>query len=205
MSPSDRTLEIWNRRLHYFLGLYFLFFLWLFSVTGLMLNHQPWFSEPSRREETSYDTPIVRPAGGATREEQTRDLMVQLALEGEIDWPPRQPAGHIDFNVSRPTKSAQVRVDLNAEIAYVRHFANNRRLAFQVFHTFSGSRYTQPDSHRDWIVTSVWVWAMDALAVGLFVMVLGSYYMWWRLKERKTVGAIALVAGLASCVAFLLR
>lgn len=204
MPSSASVLETWNRRLHYYLGLYFLFFLWLFSVTGLMLNHQPWFRELYQRQETRYDTPIATPAG-ETLLEQTQDLMRQLELTGEVDWPASQPVGHLDFNVSRPSESAQVRVDFNAKTAYVRHFTNNKRLAFQVFHTFSGSRYTQPSSRRDWLVTSIWVWAMDALAVGLIVMVLGSYYMWWRLKKRKTVGALVLAAGLAMCVAFLIR
>ncbi len=33
------ALRTWNRRLHYYFGLYFLFFTWLFALTGLLLNH----------------------------------------------------------------------------------------------------------------------------------------------------------------------
>ena len=201
MPSSARVLETWNRKLHYYLGLYFLFFLWLFSVTGLMLNHQQWFRGLNERVETSYELPIATPAGD-TPLQRTRDVMRQLELRGEIDWPPAQPVGHLDFSVSRPTDSAQVRVDLSARTAYVRYFDNNRRLAFQVFHTFSGSRFNQPATRRDWIVTSLWAFAMDALAVGLIVMVLGSYYMWWRLKKAKTLGAILLAGGIAACFAF---
>jgi hypothetical protein len=43
---------------------------------------------------------------------------------------------------------------------------------------------------------------MDALAVGLVVMVLGSYYMWWRLEKKRTFGAIVLILGAMSCAAF---
>ncbi|HEX6070876.1 MAG TPA: hypothetical protein VFZ18_13670, partial [Longimicrobiaceae bacterium] len=35
-------LRSWTRRLHYYLGLYFLLFIWLFSLTGLLLNHSDW-------------------------------------------------------------------------------------------------------------------------------------------------------------------
>jgi hypothetical protein len=128
--------------------------------------------------------------------------MRQLELKGEIDWPASQPAGHIDFNVSRPDGSAQVRVDLNAKTAYVKEFENTPLHAFQIFHTFSGSRFNQPASQRDWILTSVWVWAMDALAAGLLVMVFGSYYMWWQLRKKRTLGILALTAGAASCAVF---
>ena len=50
---------------------------------------------------------------------------------------------------------------------------------------------------------SVWVCAMDALAAELVVMVLGSYYMWYRLKKRRTHGIAVLMAGVASCGLFL--
>ncbi len=201
MSSFGRTFEAWNRRLHYYLGLYFLFFLWLFALTGLMLNHQQWFTDLYQRAQRSYQLPIATPTGG-TLLAQTRELMGQLNLKGEIDWPASQPVWHIDFTVSRPNGSAQVRVDLNARQAYVREFENGRLHAFQIFHTFSGSRFNQPASQRDWIVTSLWVWAMDALAAGLVVMVLGSYYMWWRLKKRHTLGLVMLAAGVASCGVF---
>lgn len=201
MATNAIALERWNRRLHYYLGLYFLFFLWLFSLTGLMLNHQQWFRDLYERTQTSYDSTIEGPAG-ETRLEQTRDVMRQLNLAGEIDWPVSQPVGHIDFSVARPNGSAQVRVDINAKIAYVREFTNGHLHAFQIFHTFSGSRFTQPASRRDWMMTSVWVFAMDALAAGLIVMVLGSYYMWWRLKKRKALGVAALAAGFALCGLF---
>jgi len=198
-----KALEVWNRRLHYYLGLYFLFFLWLFSLTGLMLNHQQWFTDLYERRQSSYDVPIETLVGD-TQLELTRDAMRQLSLQGEIDWPAAQPVGHLDFSVSRPNGSAQVRVDVNAKKAYVREFENGHLHAFQILHTFSGSRFNQPASRRDWVMTSIWVFAMDALSAGLIVMVLGSYYMWWRLKKRKALGAMVLCAGAASCSVFLL-
>lgn len=201
MSFSAKALDVWNRRLHYYLGLYFLFFLWLFALTGLMLNHQQWFRDLYERRERSSEQSIESPQG-QTRFEQTRDVMRQLDLRGEIDWPVSQPVGHLDFNVARPNGAAQVRVDLNAKRAYVKQFDNSALHAFQIFHTFSGTRFTQPSSQRDWIVTTVWVIAMDALAAGLIAMVLGSYYMWWRLKTRKVLGITALAAGFVACLVF---
>jgi hypothetical protein len=201
MSWSGNTLEVWNRKLHYYLGLYFLFFLWLFSLTGLMLNHQQWFTNLYDRSETAYDLELDIVRGGSDVA-RASDVMRQLNLHGEIDWPASQPVGHIDFTVSRPNGSAQVRVDLNAKTVYVIEFANKPLHAFQVFHTFSGSRFNQPASQRDWLVTSVWVWSMDALAAGLIVTILGGYYMWWRLKAKKRLGFAVLGAGFLLCGVF---
>ena len=201
MPSPARVLEVWNRKLHYYLGLYFLFFLWLFSATGLMLNHQQWFRDLYERRESSYEA-TIESLSGPTTLALTRDVMRQLRLRGEIDWPAAQPPNHLDFSVNRPNGSAQVRVDLNARKAYVKEFQNGALNSFQIFHTFSGSRFTQPASGRDWIVTTIWVWAMDALAAGLIVMVFGSYYMWWRLKKKRAFGFAALSSGVAGCGIF---
>jgi hypothetical protein len=201
MPLSVKTFDVWNRQLHFYLGLYFLFFLWLFALTGLMLNHQQWFRDLYARQESTSERSVETPRG-QTQTEQTVDVMRQLGLRGEIDWPASQPVGHLDFNVARPNGAAQVRVDLDAKRASIKQFKNGEMHAFQTFHTFSGTRFNQPSSERDWMVTTVWVIAMDALAVGLIVMVLGSYYMWWRLKKRKALGVAALGAGFATCLIF---
>ena len=199
MPSFTRTLEKWNRRAHFYLGLYFVFFLWLFSLTGLMLNHGQWAVSlaANRRVESRFARSIELPAG-ATVLEQARDVMRQLGLVGEIDLVPQQP-GWLLFNTSRPSDANQVRVNLEQRLASVQHFESGHLARFRTLHTFSGSRYNQPASQRDWVVTSVWVFAMDALAAGLIVMIVGSYYMWWRLKPDRRLGLLVLAAGILTC------
>ncbi len=204
MPSSGKVFEAWNRKLHFYLGLYFLFFLWLFSLTGLMLNHGQWLMSlaANERKETRSETSIRTPAG-TTEAERVSDVMQQLGLAGEIDLPATQPSGQLAFNVSRPSDASQVRVDLGQNRASIQHFDNSGWATFRIFHTFSGSRFNQPSSRRDWMLTTIWVLAMDAMAVGLIVMVLGSYYMWYRLKAKRRLGVIVLAAGFLSCAAFL--
>jgi hypothetical protein len=208
-SPSDprrntaAVLEAWNRRLHYYLGLYFLLFIWLFSFTGLLLNHPRWsFSRIPNDANPAYERPI-EPRRGDADLERARDVMRQLRLSGEIDWPQAaQAQGRLDFNIAYPKQATQVRVDLTRQRATVQQVDRSLWSGIRIMHTFSGWRYTSPGMSRDWIVTSVWVVAMDALAAGLLVMVFGSYYMWWRLKRMRTAGWVALAAGWASCAFF---
>jgi len=203
-SSVKATFETWNRKFHFYLGLTFLFFLWLFSLTGLLLNHGRWAmaQTANERRETRYERSIQAPSG-PTDLDRARDVMRQLALVGEIDWPAQAQPGRLNFNVSRPSDSSQVRVDLSLNRAAIQHFDNSGMATFRIFHTFSGSRVNAPDSRRDWILTTAWVLAMDALAVALVVMVLGSYYMWYRLKPKRRLGSIVLAAGLLSCGVFL--
>src|SRR5262245_52623623 len=167
-SPSDRNsaevFERWNRKLHYYLGLYFLLFLWLFSFTGLLLNHPRWsMSHIPNDANPEYERSIEPPAGGIDLE-HARDVMRQLDLRGEIDWPQTsQSPGRLDFNVAYPKRAAQVKVDLVRNRATVRQFDRSLWSALRISHTFSGSRYNAPGSRRDWLLTSVWVVAMDGL------------------------------------------
>jgi hypothetical protein len=198
-SAALALFEKWNRKLHFYLGLYFLFFLWLFSLTGLLLNHGQWLTAANERKETRYERPINLPAG-TTDLDRVRDVMRQLNLQGEIDLPAaQQEPGRLSFNVSRPSDASQVRVDLDTRRAAIQHFANSGWATFRIFHTFSGSRYNQPASQREWMVTTIWVLAMDALAAGLIVMVFSSYYMWWRLKPKRQLGFVVLTAGYLTC------
>ena len=60
------VFEVWNRRLHFYIGLYLLFFLWLFAFTGLILNHPGWtFAEfwPNRKQ-TAFEREIKPPPAG---------------------------------------------------------------------------------------------------------------------------------------------
>lgn len=197
------AFESWNRRFHYYLGLYFLLFLWLFSFTGLLLNHPRWaLSHIPNEPNPAYERTIETPAGD-TDLARARNVMRQLGLRGEVDWPQEpQLQGRLDFNVAYPKRAAQVRVDLAGGRARVQQVDRSLWSALRISHTFSGSRYDSPATSRDWILTTLWAFAMDAFAVGLLVMVLGSYYMWYRLKAAKTLGWIALGAGLVTCGLF---
>ena len=105
--PKRRIADIlaaWNRRIHYYLGLYLLLFLWLFSFTGLLLNHPRWtFAEFwSNRMQTSVELPIQPPPTGGDVI-QAEDIMRQAGIRGEIEWTQTRPdASRLDFRVSRP-------------------------------------------------------------------------------------------------------
>jgi hypothetical protein len=202
-SSASATFETWNRKVHYYLGLYFLFFLWLFLLTGLMLNHGGWAiaQAANHRTESRYQR-LVAPPRGNSDLARARDLMRQLDLDGEIDLPSAPPPrAHFAFNVARPQDANQVDIDLVNKVATVQHWDNGGWMVFRIFHTFSGPKFNAPGK-RDWGLTTIWVVAMDALAAGLIVMVLGSYYMWYRLKRTHTLGFLALAAGFASCAMF---
>ena len=61
------VLKLWNRKLHYYVGLYLLFFVWLFAFTGLVLNHPKWTFDEfwDSRRQTADEREIAAPGSSA--------------------------------------------------------------------------------------------------------------------------------------------
>ena len=72
----------------------------------------------------------------------------------------------------------------------------------RILHTFTGVRMDDPRNDRDWLLTSVWAWTMDGIAVGLIFLVLSSFYMWYELPPKRRLGTIVLTLGVLSCGLF---
>lgn len=198
------VLLVWNRRLHYYLGLYLLFFCWLFVFTGLLLNHPRWqFAQfwPNRVQSTTERE--FRIPQATTDLARARDLTQQFGIAGEIQWPAAQPRDEsFAFQVNRPGAVIDVKADLRSGRATLQRTDVNVWGVMHVLHTFTGMPSAGPPNERDWILTTVWAISMDAVATGLIFMVLSSYIMWYRLKAKRLGGIIALVLGLVSCGAF---
>jgi hypothetical protein len=199
-----KTIEAWNRRLHYYAGLVLLPFIALFGFSGLILNHPKWtFAEfwPGRHESASEHA--VRPPAGSSDLDKARDVMRQLGVSGEIDWTTTYPEpGRFDFRVSRPGRILEIKADLNRGVANVKQIQTNGWGVVHMLHTFTGVRAGQPGMQRDWVLTMVWSAAMDAVAAGLALMALGSIWMWYRVKPKRQLGALVLAAGVAACGLF---
>lgn len=190
---------IWNRKLHYYLGLYFLFFLWLFAFTGLLLNHSWKFAEfwPNRKISTSER--VINYSRSGSDLERAHDVMRQLNVAGEVEWTAVRPKStQFEFRVARPGYNLNVAVDETGR-AKMEETRINAWGVMRVLHTFSGVRANDARNHRDWALTTLWVLSMDAVSVGMVVMVFGGLYMWFVLPVKRIGGLVALLLGTAVC------
>lgn len=203
-SGRSRRRDSWNSRVHYYAGLYFLFFLWLFAVSGLLLNHGMWGSggRPGYRSVSKAEFPIkVADTGNALIDAQ--DYMRQLGLEGEVQWfGTTADATRFMFRVARPGRQAEVRVDRSTATAVVERAAQDTLGVVRAVHVFTGVRLNDARNERDWIVTTVWALAMDAVAAGLIAMVVTGIVIWWRSGAERWPGLLVLGAGLLCCAWF---
>lgn len=204
--PLWNVFEVWNRKLHFYIGLYLLFFIWLFAFTGLLLNHPGWtFAEfwPNRKQSDMQRSIQPPPAGGDLV--QARDIMRQLGVEGEIEWTKtRSDPGLFEFQATRPGHAYRIKADLIHNRVSLHTDDLNAWGVMHVLHTFTGVRLESSANQRDWALTTVWAFAMDAVALGLLLMVFSSLYMWYRLQRKRWLGVVSLGLGTLTCALFVI-
>jgi hypothetical protein len=193
----------WNRKLHFYAGLFLLFFVWLFAFSGLVLNHPSWrFTEFWRnRAQSNYERDVTVPGTDAKGDlGQAREIMGQLGIVGEILWTTtRTDPNQFDFQVRRPGHFFFIKADLARKRVAVQQSDVNLWGVMQALHTFTGVQMDDPRNTRDWGLTSVWAYSMDAIAAGIIFMVLSSLLMWFKLPLKRASGAVALVLGTLLC------
>jgi len=130
-------------------------------------------------------------------------FMRQIGISGEIEWTvTRTDANLFKFRVSRPGHIFEVDANFGEHRAKVQRISVNAWGVMHILHTFTGVRIGDSRNQRDWMLTTVWVLAMDGLALGLVIMVLTSLYMWWRLRTKRFFGLVALALGVLICGLF---
>jgi hypothetical protein len=200
------ALEHWNRKLHYYAGLFLLFFMWLFAFSGLVLNHPTWsFAESwNNRKERNYDKEMTVPGPEVKGDlGQAREILRQLGIAGEILWTTtRTDANLFEFQVRRPGHFFFIKADFAKKRVNVRQSDVNLWGVIKVLHTFTGVQMDDPRNSRDWALTSLWAYSMDAVAAGLIFMVLSSLYMWMELPQKRFSGAFFFGLGSLICGLF---
>ena len=198
----------WNRKLHFYAGLFLLFFLWLFALSGLLLNHSNWSSAEfwKHRKEANYERDIAAPGPEVKGYlAQARQIMRALGIEGEILWTTTRTSPDLfEFQVRRPGHFFFIHADLARKRAAVRQADVNLWGVMQALHSFTGVQMADPRNTRDWALTSMWAFSMDAVAAGLIFMVFSSIYMWLQLPQKRLPGAVALGLGSLICGLFCL-
>jgi hypothetical protein len=68
-----------------------------------------------------------------------------------------------------------------------------------MLHTFNGVHPGSSQGERDWWLAHLWSLSMDALAVGLILLVLSSLVMAHEQREKRLLAGIAVALGCGIC------
>jgi hypothetical protein len=200
-ADGGRRWTVLNRKVHYFLGLYLLFFIWLFALTGLILNHSALeFLRPKPvAVAASWEKELQQPLGNNTLAD-AKQVMRELGIAGEIQWLATPATGdRFDFRVNRPGTNYDIKVDLKTSRAAVQRSHTDTWSIMRLLHTFTGVRATDAKNNRDWILTTIWALSMDAVAIGLLVTAATGAWIWFAAGSKRLPGFIALATGFIVC------
>jgi len=203
---TDQSLNVitkWNRKIHMYLGLYMLLFLWVFSISDLFMNHPNWFKHQPQR--SPQEQPVRMP-DATSNTEKAQALMQQLNLTGEIIFRGQQRPGQFTFIAMRPNHRVFVNVNLQTNVAKLNVVKTQQLTAtLEILHTFSGVRpiWREAEPQRDWLPTQIWSLSMDALCVGLIFIVASSLYMAFQIKQNRAWCLISFTFGTLLCSFFI--
>lgn len=184
-----------NRKLHIYAGLFIVLFIWLFFVSGLLMNHGKWkfknFYEKRIQEKTEFNisASIIN-----NNPDAVNTIKKNLNLSGEVTNI-RIQEKNLAFRVSSPGLVQEVNVDSagNGSLNIMKY---NFWGKLHTLHLFNGMDKNNPEQRPAWIVTRLWRIMMDITAIILIILSLGSWIMWIKVRKDYKSGYLFLSAGI---------
>lgn len=192
-----------NRKFHIYAGLFLIFFILFFSLSGLLLNHSQWkfASFWNERKVTKISTPVTMPLNRDSVS-LLHSFIKQLNISGEISNVSLTPDS-IDFRVMKPGTIQDIHIDFKSGMGVSKKIVFNWWGKMRILHTFNGTDKMNPAVQPNWIVTRIWRLSMDVIALGLIVLCLGGWIMWYKIRKDYNLGLIVLILGIAVAVFFI--
>ena len=200
---QSNTLHNFNRRLHIHLGLLLLLFIWLFSLSGLILNHGNWkfASFWDERQENKIDFTV--PLSVLNDPNPEKGVMEFLKISGEVQQQKRT-SEMLEFRVQSPGIVRELSINLTSGSGTEKVLKYNLWGKLRTLHTFNGMSKENPSQSPNWVITTIWRFTMDGIAIGLIIICLSSWIMWFKVRKEYRLGYIILASAFAMAGYFIL-
>lgn len=206
MSTEKKILIKWNRKIHIYLGLYLLFFMWLFGFSGLLLNHHWEFANFwENRIETGYDK-TIQISEERDQEALVHEIMNKLNLNGSLNnMIFSTDSVFFNFVISKPGTRYVVKANLNNGKIMITETKLNNWGIMRILHTSRNPSSKEQSERYPSIIASIWSISLDIVSVGLIVMCLGGWYVWMQAQRKRFyLGLVSITGGFILCVYLLL-
>ncbi|MEO5602159.1 MAG: hypothetical protein ABIR06_14665 [Cyclobacteriaceae bacterium] len=190
-----RSFNSWNRKVHIHIGLFLLLFIWLFSLSGLLLNHGNWkfasFWDQRQQKESIRKITLPNPMDSSVI---ISHIMQELEILGEVNNV-KLTSGALDFRVGSPGRGRDLHVDLNDKTVLLKEYHLNIWGKIRTLHTFNGIDKGNISKPANWFITNVWRIAMDGIAIALILLCMSSWVMWYKIRKDYQWSAFVLIVG----------
>jgi len=193
-----------NRKLHIHIGLFLVLFIWLFSLSGLLLNHGNWkFTSFWEQRKETKRVSSIKVHNGLDSLNMIKDIITQLKISGEVQNT-QLNSDSVDFQISYPGHIKNVHVDLHRGICIEKDIQFNFWGKLRTLHTFNGANRQNEDAGPNWLITRIWKFSMDAIAVGLVIITISSWLMWYKIRSNYPFSALVFIAGFIIAIYFVI-
>jgi uncharacterized protein len=192
----------WNRKFHIYIGLFLIFSILFFSFSGLILNHGRWefTSFWKERKETKTEMQIAIPANRDSVS-LIQYFKKQLNIAGEISNV-KLTSERMNFRVVKPGEVSEINIDFRSSTCVSNVIKFNWWGKIRTLHTFNGSDKNRPAIRPNWIITNVWRLVMDTTAIGLIILCITGWIMWFGVRKKFPAGLLILALGFAGAIFF---
>lgn len=204
-SQRKKGLSKWNRKIHIYFGLFFLLFIWLFGISGVLLNHHWEFTNSwEKREVISYEKRIEISNEREKRRLQ-QEIVDKINLNGSIvNLRYSSDSLFLNFIVSKPGTRYEIQADLNDGNVLIKETKLDQWAVMTSLHKLRNPTQKEQGEQYQSILAFVWSISLDIVSVGLIVICLGGWFMWLQIpKKRFYLGLASILGGTLLCVYFL--
>jgi len=197
-----KNLNAINRKIHIHIGLFFVLFIWLFSLSGLLLNHGNWkFTSFWEQRKETKRVNTIKVHNGLDSLNLLKDIITQLKISGEVQNT-QLNSDSVDFQISYPGHIYNVHVDLHKGICVEKDIQFNFWGKLRTLHTFNGANRQNEDAGPNWLITRIWKFSMDAIALGLILITISSWLMWYKIRSNYRFSAFVFIPGFIIAIYF---
>ena len=188
----SKSLYLWIRELHLYLGLFISPFIVVFAVSTILFNHawKPWNAgSDAKVQKMSVPVKIPEDVEGL---EQAKQIMRQVNVSGEISYLPK-PKDHLVIPVMKPGQKITIDVNLETRPAEIERRYTAIWDALFYLHKSPGAH--NANIRGNWFYTRLWSWLADTVVYLLLFISASGIYLWTVIKAERVIGLILLGAG----------
>ncbi len=196
-----KNLTKWNRKIHIYLGLFLLLFIWLFGLSGMLLNnHWDFANSWQKKEVTSYDK-IIEISKERNKHILAGEIMDKLNMGGSIyNLKYSSDSGSLGFVASKPGMRYEVQAGLVDGKIAIKETKLDEWEVIRSMHKLRNPTRNEEGERYQPVWAFIWSISMDIVSIGLIIICLGGWYLWLEAgRKRIYLGLISITGGFVLC------
>ncbi len=196
-SRRKNNLITWNRKIHIYLGLFLLFFIWLFGLSGILLNHHWEFSDSwPKRKVISYEQ-TIKISDERDKHTLALEIMNKLDLNGGIvNLRYSADSAMLDFILTKPGTRYDFSTELSTGKLMIKETKLDQWAALRALHTMRNPTQKELDERYRPVLAFLWSLSIDVVSGGLILICMGGWYLRFQASKRRFyLGLISLITG----------